>query len=46
VHVELAGRHTEQTVQVEPQRTPYVGVSVGTHGEVLIRTQAEPFGYL
>lgn len=46
VHVEFGGRHTEQTVQVEPASTPYVGVSVGANGDVLIRTQAEPFGYL
>lgn len=46
VHVELAGRHTERTVEIDPARTPYVGVSVAANGEVVIRTQAEPFGYL
>lgn len=46
VHVELGGRHTERRVEVDPQRTPWVGVSVGDNGEVLVRMQSEPFGYL
>lgn len=46
VHVELDRRHTERRVEVDPQRTPWVGVSVGHNGEVLVRMQSEPFGYL
>lgn len=46
VHIELGRRHTARRVEVDPLRTPWVGVSVGENGEVQVRTQSEPFGYL
>jgi hypothetical protein len=46
VHVELAGRHAERSVQVRPQLTPFIGVSVSADGQVQFRMQAEPFGYV
>ncbi len=46
VHVDMAERKTKGTVRIQPQATPFVGVSILDTGQVQFRTQAEPFGYL